>query len=156
MNMIDRIFKAASVLVLFGSLLCCIAAGQVIIWALDRDAPFVMLDYSADAAVPGSASVIRAVVRRDLSRHCGVMFSRHFFDSQGVRFELGDGAQMMNSMSLDELNRRNPDSLAFSVAVPLYAAKGRGSVVTVLNYQCNPVHQLYPVPMVLNMNLEVL
>lgn len=156
MNAPKIISHAMTLVVVIGSLLCITFAGQVLWWAADRDAPFVMLDYEVSPARPGDSTVMKAVVRRDMSRRCSVLFSRSFFDSKGTRFELTEGAQLMNSTGLDEFNRRSPDSLSFSVVIPPAAQPGVGMVMTVLDYQCNPVHQLYPIAMVLTMNLEVL
>jgi hypothetical protein len=156
MKPFKAINRVITYMVVLGALLCILAFGQLAWWAADRDAPFVMLDYNEVSARAGESTVIKAVVKRDLSRRCSVLFSRSFIDSKGTRFELTDGSQSMNSASLTALNQRTPDQLNIGVRVPVDAAPGVGTVMTTLDYECNPIHQIYPIPMVLNMNLEVL
>jgi hypothetical protein len=156
MNATQIISRAMTTITCIGALFCILFAGQIALWASDRDAPFVMLDYSAKPAKAGETTVIRAMVKRDLSRRCSVLFSRSFFDSKGTRFELTEGAQSMNSSSLTAMNQRTPDQLMVGITIPKAAAPGMGTVMTTLDYECNPLHQMYPIPMALNMNLEVL
>lgn len=156
MNPLQKINHAAGVLLVLGALLLFLVIGQLVLWGLDRRAPFEMIGYTANPTLPGDTVIVRAKVGRDLGRRCSVSYSRMFFDSAGSRFDLTTGAQMMNADALDDLNRRTPDALVISVIVPPKAAPGRGAMVTVLDYVCNPVHQLYPVPVLLTMDVEVL
>ena len=150
------ISKATTLLVAIGSALCMIFAGQLAWWAAERSPPFEMMSYAIAPARAGETTIARALVKRDLDRRCSVVFSRVFFDSNGTRWELTEGTQMMNSSALEAYNLRSPDTLAFAVTVPATAKPGTGSVMTVLDYYCNPVHQSYPIPVVLTMNMEVL
>lgn len=150
------ISRAMTVLLCTGAFFCIVFAATVALWAIDRDAPFVMLDYKVAPAKAGQSTVVKAMVRRDLSRRCSVLFSRSFYDSTGSRFELTDGAQLMNSSSMQSYNQRSPDMLVFNVDIQASAAPGFATVMTVLDYQCNPIHQFYPIAMVLTMDLEVL
>jgi hypothetical protein len=156
MNVPQIINRIMTTITCIGALFCIMFAGQLALWATDRDAPFVMLDYSATPAKAGENTIIRSMVKRDLTRRCSVLFSRSFFDSKGTRFELTEGAQSMNSSSLTAMNQRMPDQLMVGITIPKAAAPGMGSVMTTLDYECNPLHQMYPIPMVLSMNLEVL
>lgn len=149
-------YAAASYLVFLGTLCVLLAGVQVIRWALDYMPPFSLLDYSATPAKPGQMTTIRANVRRDLKRRCGVHYSRSFSDAIDARTELTAGEQYMNADALDALNRMMPDKLALSVLIPSSAAPGIGVVMVVLDYQCNPLQTLYPISMVLLMNVEVL
>lgn len=156
MNAQAIISRAMTILVCTGSALCVIFAAQVAWWAADRDAPFVLLDYKVAPAKAGQNTVVEAIVKRDMSRRCSLLFSRSFFDSKGIRYELTDGAQFMNSATLTAVNQRGPGILKFNVKIPLDAAPGVGSVMTTLDYQCNPLHQIYPISMVVSEDIEVL
>lgn len=139
-----------------GSICVCSFALVIVFWALDREPPFKVLDYKISQAKAGESTVIRATVHRDLDRRCSVMISRMFIDSTGTRFDLTEGAQFMNARALEEYSRRSPNMLNVSVAVPKSAALGTANVMTVLDYECNPVQQVYPIPMVVNFDLEVI
>lgn len=153
---LQTVSRIATAVVLAGLLLFAVALGQVLMWGLDRRAPFELDSYTANPARPGDAAIIRASVRRDLSRRCSVTYSRMFFDASGARFDVTMGAQLMNAQALDDLNRRSPDALVLSVTVPPLAAPGMGQLVSVLDYVCNPMHQLYPVAVLMTMDVEVL
>lgn len=156
MNPLQKVNHVSGILLTLGALLLFFVGGQVLLWGLDRRVPFEMVGYTVNPALAGDTVIVRAQVRRDLARRCSVTYSRVFFDSAGSRFDLTTGAQMMNADALDDLNRRTPDSLVISVTVPPKAAPGKGALVTALDYVCNPVHQMYPVPMLLTMDVEVL
>ncbi len=128
---------------------------QLAVWAADRHPPFELLSYSADPVQPGETFLIRAHVRRDLHRMCGVKYTRLFFDSRGARYELTDNTQFMNAEALYKMNKINPGRLTVADTVPPHAARGPAQIMTVLDYTCNPVHQVYPISVVLVMDLEV-
>lgn len=155
LNPMEILNRVCTVIVVVGFLLFTAFATQIGIWLADRDAPFVMLNYEPVTGRPGDTVVMRADVKRDLGRRCSVLFSRSFWDAKGARTELTEGAQLMNGTALTELDRRQPGYLLFSVDIPKQAASGVGTVLTVLDYQCNPVHQVYPISIILKMDLEV-
>lgn len=156
MNASKVINGAMTVLVITGALLCVLFALTIGYWVLDRDVPFKMESYTVEPVRPGLTTVVRAKVVRDLDRRCSVVFSRTFYDSQGTRYELTEGVQLMNAVALEAYNERSPDMLAFSVIVPIAASPGEGVVMTALNYECNPIHQFFPISMVLEMKVKVL
>ena len=155
-NPLQKLNYLATILVLVGIALMALVVTQLVIWGLDRRVPFAMTGYHANPALPGDVVIVRAVVERDLSRKCSVSYSRMFFDSAGSRYDITSGAQMMNADALDDLNRRNPNALVLSVTLPPQATPGKGALVTVLDYACNPMHQLFPVPVLLTMDVDVL
>lgn len=156
MNANKVINGSMTALVLTGALFCVLFALVIAYWAVDRDVPFTLESYAVEPVKAGTTTTVRAKVKRDLDRRCSVVFSRTFYDASGVRYELTEGVQFMNALALDAYNERSPDMLAFSVKVPPSATPGKGSVMTALNYECNPIHQFFPISTVLEMNLEVL
>lgn len=156
LNAITTLNAFLTTLVVMGAGLCLVFAATLVWWAADRDAPFVMLEYRVAPAKAGTNTTVYAEVRRDLARNCSVNFSRAFYDSKGVRFDLTEGPQLMNRAALEAFDQRSPNILAFNVNIPLGARPGMGAIVTALDYQCNPVHQKWPISMVLNMDVEVL
>jgi len=155
MNPLQSINRVATGFLLFGFLCFLAVLVQLVVWGADRRVPFALVEYAAPATRAGEAVVIHSRVDRALNRSCSVQYSRMFFDSGGARYDLTQGAQIMNAAALSDLNRRTPDTLVISVTIPKYASPGVGSVVTVLNYVCNPVHQIYPVEVLLSMDVVV-
>jgi hypothetical protein len=155
-NAIVAINRVLTMVVGLGAMLFLTFSAQIAVWASDRDAPFVVLDYHADPAKPGDTTTIKGMVRRDLKRSCSVLYSRMFIDSQGSQYELTPGVQLMNSRALTALNQRSPDLLSLSITILPKAAKGGGTAMSTLSYRCNPVHQFYPISMVVTFNVEVL
>ena len=156
LNPLQKLNHVATILVIMGLAILFLIIGQLTAWGLDRRVPFILTGYTATAALPGDVVIVRARVTRDLNRRCSVTYSRMFFDSAGSRYDITSGAQIMNADALDDLNRRNPNGLILSVVLPPQATQGKGALVTVLDYACNPVHQLFPVPVLLTMDVDVL
>ena len=156
MTHFSQIYKYATAFVLCGSAMFFIVIGQGLFWALDRAPPFKALGYTSQPTPQGQTTTIKVKVKRDLGRMCSVTYSRLFLDSKGVAWDLTEGVRLMTAKSLDELDKRNPDMLTIKVTVPEGAALGKGSVMTVLEYACTPVHQLYPIQMVVVNDVEVL
>lgn len=156
MNNFDRIYKLASVSLVIGSMAFFLALGQVVIWGFDRAAPFHVIEYDAPPTHRGDTAVIKIGVKRDLARKCSVTYSRMFIDSKGSTFDLTDGVRMLGAAALDELNRHNPDGLTLRVKIPEAAESGRAVVLTSLEYVCNPLHQVYPIPITMTNDIIVL
>lgn len=156
MNALQSVNRVASVITLIGSVALFGVAIALCWWALDRNPPFVMKSYETTPAAPGGYVFVSAKVERDVTRHCSTTFSRVFFDSKGTRYDLSEGAHFMNASALEEQNKMMPGKLVLSIKVPEHAAPGKAVLMTVLDYECNPVHMLKPIPVVLVMNLEVL
>ena len=135
-----------------------ILAGTGIIalyWALDRSPPFVLGSYTAFNAQPGETMFITASVQRAAEHDCSVRFSRYLVDSNKVRHEIApDG--FMSATALKDLERESPNQLRIALRVPLAAAPGPGALVTNMEYQCNPLHAVWPIDVLLRMDIEVL
>jgi len=134
MTKVTKTLERLNILFMFILFVCL---GQVVWWVFDTTPPFHLLGYTATPARPGESTLIEANVKRDLSRDCSVVFSRHMFDATGIRFDL-TGQQMMSASALKTLNEISPDKLRMNIAVPSIAAPGRALVTTVLEYRCNP------------------
>lgn len=155
MTNFSKVYKLATVLVVCGSSMFLIVLGQIAMWTREREPPFELQSYTAEPTQRGEVAVIYAKVHRDLSRMCSTTYSRTFIDSSNVPWDLTEGVRLMTANALYELDRRSPNSLTIKVRIPAGASVGKGSVMTVLEYVCNPVHQLYPIPLVLITNVEV-
>lgn len=131
---------------------CCIVLGY---WALERRPPFELGEYTATPASRGEAVYITASVKRDLTRDCAATFTRYLVDANKVRHDMG-GAQYMTATAIQQMDRDTPDSLRMAVRVPADMPVGKATLVTVLEYRCNPVHVLWPIDMVIEMKVKVL
>lgn len=135
-----------------------ILAGTGIIalyWALDRSPPFVLGTYTVFNAPPGETMFLNANVERASERDCAVRFSRYLVDSNKVRHEIVPAGFML-STALKDLERESPNQLRIALRVPVAAAPGPGALVTNLEYQCNPLHSVWPIDVLLRMDIEVL
>lgn len=124
-------------------------------WAMDRDPPFHMGSYTVFNAARGNTLFVNADVQRDISRGCTATFSRYIFDSKRVRHDLGGGAYM-GAAGIAAMEHDAPGQLRIAVIVPPGAAIGRAQLITSIEYQCNPVHALWPIEVLLRMDIEVL
>jgi hypothetical protein len=156
MTNFSQLYKAATIVLLCGLSMFFVSVGQVVIWAMDRKAPFEVLSYRSTPTTRGNLVTINVEVKRHLSRMCGVTYSRVFIDSEGVTWDLTEGVRLMTAQALNELDKRNPSMLTIKVKVPQKAAVGPGAVMTVMEYTCNPIHQLYPIPVVMLTSIQVI
>ena len=150
-----KAYKIATNMIIAGTLMMFVVTGQVVAWSMDREPPFTVVSSVSFPAKAGEVAAIRSVVKRDLDRKCSVTYSRMFIDSKGVAWDLTEGVRLMTASALNELDKRNPDSLVVKVTIPRESSEGIGSLLTVLEYTCNPVHQLYPIPVVMMTDVEV-
>ena len=124
-------------------------------WALDRTPPFVMTDYTVLNATRGETAYVNAKVERDTGRDCTVTFVRYLMDANKARHDIG-GTQYMTAAALQQMERDMPDSLRLAVRIPADVPVGPATLVTALEYRCNPIHALYPIDVLLEIRLEVL
>ena len=124
-------------------------------WALDRAPPFEMVEYTVTNAKRGETAYVNAKVRRDVGRDCTVTFTRYLMDSNKARHDIG-GSQYMTAAALQRMERDMPDSLRLAVHIPEYVPVGPATLVTALEYRCNPTHALWPMDVLLEMRLGVL
>lgn len=136
----------------------CVIAGCALVvayWALERRPPFEMQGYTATPATRGEAAYITASVKRDLTRDCAVTFTRYLVDKDKVRHDMG-GAQYMTAAALQQMDRDTPDGLRMAVRIPPDMPVGEATLITVLEYRCNPVHALWPIDVLMLIQLYIL
>lgn len=124
-------------------------------WALDRTPPFVMTEYTVLNATRGETAYVTATVERDVGRDCTVNFVRYLIDANKARHDIG-GTQYMTAAALRQMERDMPDSLRLAVRIPADVPIGPATLVTALEYRCNPMHSLWPMDVLLEMKLKVL
>ena len=124
-------------------------------WALDRTPPFVLLDYTVLNATRGETAYINATVERDTGRDCTVNFVHYLIDTNKTKHNIG-GTQYMTASALRQMERDMPDSLRLAVRIPADVPVGPATLVTALEYRCNPMHALWPIDVLLEMQLKVL
>lgn len=124
-------------------------------WSLDRTPPIKLLSSIDSQALPGSYIVIHAKVKRDLTRHCAVDYSRYMYDGAGVRYDL-QGTTTLTEEAIQLTDKITPDALRLGFVVPQSAHPGPASLVSVLEYRCNPLHRIWPIEMVFTMPFTVL
>ena len=124
-------------------------------WALDRTPPFVMTNYTVFNSSRGETAYVNATVERDVGRDCTVNFVRYLIDANKARHDIG-GTQYMTAAALRQMERDMPDSLRLAVRIHADVPAGPATLVTALEYRCNPLHALWPMDVLLEMQLEVL
>jgi hypothetical protein len=120
---------------------------QMTIWSFDREPPFEILSTHTAKAKAGDAVVLRAAVRRDLSRRCSAHFGRAVIDSSGARYDF-EGSQFAAASTIEMIDRYTPGEMLVALDVPSAAQPGPASLVTTLRYACNPTHMLVPIDLV--------
>lgn len=115
--------------------------------ATDRAPPFEVLkpDYPPPVVAPGEHVVLRADVRRNISRDCSAVMSRHIHFSDARRIELPTAEFSASELASQEL--RSPGRMAPVVLVPLWAPDGRADLIATIRYRCgrNPWHWPFPI-----------
>ena len=124
-------------------------------WALDRTPPFVLLDYTVLNATRGETAYINATVERDTGRDCTVNFVHYLIDTNKTKHNIG-GTQYMTASALQQMERDMPNSLRLAVRIPADVQVGPATLVTALEYRCNPMHALWPIDVLLEIQLKVL
>lgn len=128
---------------------------ELAIWALDRHPPFEILNVEPATVEPGQAVYLKAQVRRDVDRNCSVQYTRHIYDGANFRHDL-EGVQRMNSEAIRTMDARAPGQLNLTIRVPSNAAPGNASLVTALDYECNPLHAMWPIHVVSEMRFTIM
>lgn len=144
---LKRINRAATLAFVVGTLLSLLAAAQVLAWGLDRSPPVRLLAYSAAPVAAGGTASVYAVVQRAQGRKCTSTQSHHLVDSTGRRFDLTTAgfSETLQSGAVGLTQGRTFTAFA----VPEHASQGVSRVVEQSKYICNPIHQLYPIPVTL-------
>lgn len=156
MNTSNQLSKFFSIFFSIGIVMLIGVIIQLSIWTYDRESPFRVIESRSIAAKPGDNTTINAIVRRDLSRKCKVVYSRVFYDSTGTMFNLTDMPQKTSAKGIADINTRMPNELRLGFQIPSGASIGPAAVVTYLDYECNPVHKFYPISVVMSVNIEVI
>lgn len=131
-----------------------IAVVLVIIEASDREPPLQLLSVEPAAARAGETVIITSRVWRDGTRNCSAHRSRSMFDAASVRYDYP--AAVFSDAAIDRVERETPGLLRVAVVLPLSAAPGPASVVSVTQYRCNRVHALWPIDVTTVMPFTVL
>ena len=129
------------------------AALQIGYWALDRDPPFELIKINS-VTIYGDVVKFDMSVRRDLNRGCSVEFGRHFIDSSGYRHDIVVG-QIMDAQTLADMDKAMGGKLLLSMDLPPGMARGPAVMTTVLRYSCNPLQNLWPIPVRMSVPFEV-
>lgn len=129
---------------------------QAAVWALDNQPPTRMLGAEVPPVFAGDTVIVTEKVERDKDRPCGARHTRILFDSIGTPFDIQGGAQTTNAAAREKRAALSPGKLTFTVKVPPEAASGPATIVTTMQYTCNPLHQLFPIEAVTIVNLEIL
>ena len=114
-----------------------------------------MTEYTVFNASRGETAYVNATVKRDVGRDCTVNFVRYLIDANKARHDIG-GTQYMTAAALQQMERDMPDSLRLAVRIPADVPVGPATLVTALEYRCNPLHALWPMDVLLEMKLKVL
>jgi hypothetical protein len=112
--------------------------------ALDRKEPFKVISYPETSAPRGGVLQLTVDVWRDKSRDCNAVFSRYLFDAKGRRFEDIQGAIASDAM-IDAMEARAPGKMLLAVNIPPNMEPGRALLETVLKYECNKAHAIWPI-----------
>lgn len=133
-----------------------IVSVQLLVWSIERSPPTRFVEYYVAPVKPGKSTTVYETVERDKNRPCSATYTRLLFDSTGTRFDLTGGEQHTNAAARERIALLTPGRLNYAVKVPQEAAAGKATVITTMNYVCNPVHEIFPIESVINVTLEIL
>ena len=154
--MMLRVNNVVQRLVWLWRIVLVICAVPVLYWALDRSPPFELISAQTNSPRPGEIMYVDARVRRDIHRECTAEFSRYLFDRNGSRHE-AQGPQLMTAQAIREMDAANPGVLRVQMQIPFGFPPGPAKMVTVLQYRCNPLQDLFrPINVQMSIPLEVL
>lgn len=125
------------------------------VWSLDRTPPFEMYTYTINKPVQGGSMEVHGIVRRDLDRKCSVKYTRMMYDSSGRRFWETPELSMSYS-ALSDMDAKMRSRLELIVSIPDDAPVGSVTMITDLQYKCNPIHALWPIQVTTSVETEIL
>ena len=135
--------------------LIAIAMGQVFYWMYDRSPPLVIFEYTASPTQPNGTMLINGDVKRSLDRECSAVLSRTLIDANGYRSAIG-GSQIMTADAIRKIDDANHNKMLVAIPIPKDIVPGPAVLATSMSYTCNPIHQLWPIEMLIEMNVEIL
>ncbi len=121
---------------------------------MDRRPPFEILHVEPAFARPGEALTLHAEVWRDTDRNCAATMSRYVFDANGARWDYP--VSTFSSALIQRMDQQTPGRLKVAFIVPEGAAPGQAEIVSVLSYQCNRAHALWPIEVTTHMQFVIL
>lgn len=137
------------------SLIICLAVVQIVVWAADREPPFVVLDGGVvPPANVGGILKIKGDIRRDITRGCSLTVSHWIEDRVGFRSYLP--VVEMSAESIAKLEQIAPGTTKFSNMIPYSVATGSAIYHAENRYVCNPTHVIWPIVVVTRLPFEVL
>jgi hypothetical protein len=121
-----------------------IIALNMIVWAYDDELPIKIGTVEPASGVPGGLVDITAHVKRDLTRHCTLHLSRRLFSPSGFYTDMKD-EDTFTPKDIIGLERRSPNLLKVTVAIPYGIGPGKYELVSSLKYSCNPWQYFFPI-----------
>ena len=121
-----------------------IIALNLVVWSNDDEMPIKIGVVEPASGAPGELVNITAHVKRDLTRHCTLRLSRRLFSPSGFYIDLKD-EDTFTPKDIIGLERRSPNLLKVTVAIPRGIGPGRYELVSKLRYSCNPWQYFYPI-----------
>ena len=121
-----------------------IIAVNVVFWAFDDELPIKIGFVEPASGRPGDLINITAHVKRDIKRNCTLHLSRRLFSPNGFYTDLKD-EDTFTPKDIIGLERRSPNLLKVTIAIPRGIGPGRYELVSRLQYSCNPWQYFYPI-----------
>lgn len=121
---------------------------------MDRKPPFEILHVEPAFARAGEAVTLRADVWRDTERRCNATMSRYVFDANGARWDYP--VSMFPASLISSMAQQTPGELKVAIVIPAGAASGQADLVSVLSYQCNRAHVLWPIEVTTHIPFTIL
>jgi hypothetical protein len=126
-----------------------------VMWTFDREPPFKVIKTYQSKANPGGFAFIVADVKRDTKRNCSATYTRYIYTPGGYRLDL-EGVQYASAAHIEEINTKSPDKLQVLLPIPKTITAGQASLITLLKYECNPIHKLWPIEVKTEFAFEVI
>ena len=118
-----------------------VAVVQVALWAMDRDVPYQVVNYTATTNERESVT-LEMQVRRDTTRNCELTMQRWLRDARGFRWYLPP--LFFHASEVHELEHQYPGAVKLVLQLPGAIPSGTTSYRATMRYQCNPMHMVWP------------
>jgi hypothetical protein len=125
----------ASLFIIVGSI-----SGLITWWVVDRDPPVTLVKWDPVNPVVSPGDVLRIKYEYIRHRDCQTRISRFIEDSIGTRLTLTPQAEFSWTPGQIGYN-----TVTVPITMPRAIEQGKATYLSLREYQCNPIHWLWPI-----------
>lgn len=155
-NDLLRPHRLATKLIYFGLLLLVWPLVTIAFWGLDRKPPLSLVEYTYTHVRQGAQLELHAKVKRDIDKGCSVTYARYILDSTGNRSNESQISYMNSKGMMEMAAKMGRDNLNILYPLTTELHPGPATYIVMLDWQCNPLHAIWPIQQVIEIPFNVL